>query len=305
MSMSRTAAFALLLALSGYAQTKPNLTGTWKLNVGKSDYGMLPAPDSQVDVITQSEGLVKDDVVSEGQQGKVNYTLNMKTDGTESMVHVAGRDIKVSAKWDGPALAVTRKLDYEGAEVTVKSNWTVSSDNNTLTMSSHITSPMGEMDQKQVFERQSGGAATSSVAKPMPASDGKPNFSGVWKLNVDKSDFGPLPSPESETDTIEHNDPNLKLTVAQVGGQGKLDYTLDVAINGKEETHKMGPRDVKTTSQWEGNSLSVLVKLMFQDAEVMIKSLYTLAPGGKIVNVSAHLSSAMGEADQKMVFEKQ
>jgi hypothetical protein len=44
---------------------------------------------------------------------------------------------------------------------------------------------------------------------------------------------------------------------------------------------------------------------MFQDAEVMIKSLYTLAPGGKIVNVSAHLSSAMGEADQKMVFEKQ
>jgi hypothetical protein len=137
------------------------------------------------------------------------------------------------------------------------------------------------------------------------ASDGKPNLSGVWKLNVDKSDFGPLPGPESETDTIEHNDPNLKLTVAQVGGQGKLDYTLDLAINGKEEVHKMGPREVKTTAQWEGNALSVLVKLMFQDTEVMIKSLYTLAPGGKTVNVAAHLSSAMGEADQKIVFEKQ
>jgi hypothetical protein len=178
-----------------------------------------------------------------------------------------------------------------------------------LTMSAHITHPMGEMDQKQVFERQpDGGAATSSVVKPMPAqaaSDGKPNLSGIWKLNVDKSDFGPLPGPESETDSIEHNDPNLKLTVAQVGGQGKLDYTLELAINGKEETHQMGPREVKTTAQWEGNALSVLVKLMFQDTEVMVKSLYTLAAGGKTVNVAAHLSSAMGEADQKIVFEKQ
>src|SRR5438034_1914967 len=114
MPMSRIAALALLLAMSGYAQTKPNFTGTWKLNVSKSDFGPLPAPDSRTDVIAQTEGMIKDDVTSEGPQGKISYTLNLKTDGTESMVHVANRDIKFSATWDGPSLVVNQKFDYEG-----------------------------------------------------------------------------------------------------------------------------------------------------------------------------------------------
>jgi hypothetical protein len=307
MSMSRIATFALLLALSGYAQTQPNFTGTWKLNVGKSDFGPVGGPDSRTDVIVQTEGMIKDDVNSDGQQGKISYTLNLKTDGTETMVHIANRDIKISGKWEGPLLVVNQKFDYEGNPITAKNTWTLSSDGNTFTISSHINSPMGEFDQKQVFEKQAG-AATSAAAKPMPgqaASGDKPNFSGVWKLNVDKSDFGPLPGPDSETDTIEHNEPNIKLAVSQQSAQGKQEYQLDLAINGKEQAIKMGPRDVKVTPSWEGSGLVVLTKLTFQDMEVTIKSVYTMAPGGKTVNVAAHLASSMGEADQKMVFEKQ
>jgi hypothetical protein len=303
-----TAAFALLLALSGYAQTKPNFTGTWKLNVGKSDFGPVPGPSSRTDVITQTADAIKDEISSDSDQGKLNYAINLKTDGTESVVHVADSDRKFSAKWDGASLAVTQKFAVEGNDIIVNSKWMLGSDGNTFTISSHIMSPMGEFDAKWLFEKQAGGAATSAAAKPMPAqaaSGGKPNFTGIWKLNVDKSDFGPLPGPESETDTIEHNEPNLKLAVAQVGSQGKQDYQLELAINGKEETHKMGPREVKTTASWEGNGLVVLAKLMFQDMEVLIKSIYTLAPDGKTVSVAAHLSSSMGEADQKMVFEKQ
>ena len=306
--MSRTLLFALLLSLSGFAQTKPNFTGTWKLNIGKSDFGPVPAPSTRTDVITSTADAIKDVVTSETDQGPVNYTIDLKTEGTEAILRVGGRDIKISAKWDGLELSVTQKFTYEGSDVTGNSKWTLSSDGNTLTVNSHYTSPLGELDQKSVFEKQSGGAATSAAAKPMPAqaaSGGKPNFSGVWKLNVDKSDFGPLPGPESETETIEHNEPNLKLAVVQVGAQGKQDYQLELAINGKEEAHKMGPREVKTTSSWEGNTLVVLVKLMFQDMEVLIKNVYTLAADGKTVNVNAHLSSSMGEADQKMVYEKQ
>ncbi|MCL5743643.1 MAG: hypothetical protein M1541_06915, partial [Acidobacteria bacterium] len=38
--------------------------------------------------------------------------------------------------------------------------------------------------------------------------EAKPNLSGTWKLNVTKSDFGPLPAPSARTDKIEHSDPN-------------------------------------------------------------------------------------------------
>jgi hypothetical protein len=36
----------------------------------------------------------------------------------------------------------------------IKSNWTLSSDGATLTQAAHIASPMGEMDQKAIFEKQ-------------------------------------------------------------------------------------------------------------------------------------------------------
>jgi hypothetical protein len=313
--MSRTLVVALVLALSGYAQTKPNFTGTWKLNVSKSDFGMMPAPESRSDVIEQSEGMIKDTVSSAGAQGATSYTINIKTDGVEAPVKLGARDVKMSAAWSGNALTVTTKLDVSGNDVVIKSNWTLSSDGNTWTQAAHITSPMGETDTKLVFEKQAPGAtaaapaaapATPSTAPSPAASMGpKPNFTGVWKLNTAKSDFGPIPGPESETDTIDHNDPNLKLGVDQQGTQGKRKYELAILINGKEETHKIGENEVKTTSQWEGNALIVLTKLMFQDNEVLVKAAYTLSPDGKTVTNNTHFSSPMGEADQKLIFEKQ
>lgn len=313
MSMCRTLVIALALALSSYAQTKPNFSGNWKLNLSKSDFGMMPThPDSRNDVIDQTEGVIKDTVSAVTEQGNQNYTLTIKTDGTESAVKLGGRDVKVSATWAGPALAVTTKLDFDGNDIVIKSNWTLSEDGNTWTQSAHITSPMGETDTKMVFDKQAGGAATDSGAgRSMPATastvtaGAKPNFSGIWKLNVAKSDFGPIPGPEGETDTIEHNEPNLKLAVDRQDAQGKQQFELAMMVNGKEEAHKLGDHDVKTTAQWEGNALVVSTKLMFQDNEVLMKSAYMMAPDGKTVNVNTHFSSAMGEADQKLVFEKQ
>lgn len=313
MPLSRTLVFAFALALSSYAQTKANFSGTWKLNVAKSDFGPMAAPQSRTDVIEQTDGSIKDTVTAVNQQGNVNYTLVIKTDGTESAVKLGQRDAKISAVWNGPMLVVSTKLDYDGNDVQIKSQWTLSDDGNTWTQAAHITSPMGEIDQKQVFEKQAGGASTAAMPAKTPgaaasapgASGGRPNFTGVWKLNPAKSDFGPIPGPDSETDTIEHNDPNLRLSVVRQGAQGTQQFALNLALDGKEQTNKLGDQEVKTTAQWEGPALIVLTKLMFQDNEVLIKSAYTLAPDGKTVNVAAHLSSAMGEADQKLVFEKQ
>ncbi|MGA2598164.1 MAG: hypothetical protein ABSH09_14365 [Bryobacteraceae bacterium] len=306
--MTRTLLVAFALILSGFAET--NFSGTWKLNVAKSDFGMVPPTDSRTDVIEQSGGHLKDTVAQNGQQGAMNYAMDVKTDGTEVAAKFGPRDVKISAAWAGPALAVTTKLDFDGNDVLIKSNWTLSADGNTWTQTSHITSPMGETDTTLVFDKQSGNTippapAVTATAPATSAMGAKPNLSGVWKLNVDKSDFGPIPGPESEVDTIDHKEPVLNLAVAQQGAQGKQNYQLAININGQEEAHKLGDRDVKTTAQWEGSALIVLTKLMFQDNEVLIKAAYTMAPDGKTVNVATHLSSAMGEADQKMVFEKQ
>ena len=39
----------------------------------------------------------------------------------------------------------------------------------------------------------------------------KPDFSGKWKLNTEKSDFGPMPKPEKADYVIAHKDPELNV----------------------------------------------------------------------------------------------
>ena len=67
---------------------------------------------------------------------------------------------------------------------------------------------------------------------PAPA---KPNYSGIWKLNLAKSDYGPVPAPESQVYTIEHKEPSIKIIVDQKGGaRGDIKFTLDLTTDGKE-----------------------------------------------------------------------
>ncbi len=152
--MFRAMLLSVLLVAACVAQSQPNFSGTWKLNVSKSDFGMMPAPDSRTDVIDHAGDTLKDQVAAAGEQGKQEYLVTFKTDGTETVNKVADREVKVSAQWDGPAMVVTTRLDLQGTEIVIKSNWTLSSDGGTLTQAAHITSPMGEMDQKAVFEKQ-------------------------------------------------------------------------------------------------------------------------------------------------------
>ena len=46
-------------------------------------------------------------------------------------------------------------------------------------------------------------------------------------------------------------------------------------------------------------------KLKFQDNDVTIKTTWLLSDDGKTLTQNAHLESAMGETDQKLVFDKQ
>jgi hypothetical protein len=150
----RATLFAVLFAAAAFAQSQPNFSGTWKVNVAKSEYGMLPPPDSRMDVIEQSGDTVKDKVSAVNQQGKQDYTLTFKTDGTETVNKVGDREMKVTAKWDGPVLAVATKLNLQGQDIDILSKWTLSADGSTLTQNVHLASPMGETDQKVVYEKQ-------------------------------------------------------------------------------------------------------------------------------------------------------
>ncbi|HXA64615.1 MAG TPA: hypothetical protein VNV82_05665 [Bryobacteraceae bacterium] len=291
------------------AQSKPNFSGTWKLNVEKSDFGVLPPSNSRTDVIDHQEPNLKDSVSDDGAQGQQNYTLSMTTDGKEAVNKPGGLDMKSTAAWAANSLVVNAKLQFQGSDVVIKTTWALSDDGKMLTENVHLESPMGETDQKMVFEKQEGGATAVAGMKPAAvagsASGAKPNYSGTWKLNVAKSDFGPIPGPDTRTDVIEHNDPTLKVSTAQEGAQGKQEYTLNMTTDGKEMTNTPGGLEVKSIGGWEANNLVMNIKLRVQDNDVAAKTTWLLSEDGKTLTQNQHLSTAMGELDQKMVFEKQ
>src|SRR6267378_3380821 len=133
----------------------------------------------------------------------------------------------------------------------------------------------------------------------------KQDFSGTWKLNVAKSDFGALPGPESRTDVITHKDPSLSDNVTAEGAQGKQQYTVNYTTDGKEVVNKIGPREIKSTLKWEGSDLVISSKFVYNDADVNARASWALSPDGKTLTISVHYASTMGETDQKIVFEKQ
>jgi hypothetical protein len=303
--------FALAASLA--AQSKPNFSGTWTLNVTKSDFGPLPPSSSRVDVIDHSDPSLKIHTVDDGAQGKLDYTLSMATDGKEVTNNAGGgTEVKNTAAWEGAGLVVGTKLNFQGTDVTIRSVWTLSADGKTLTQAAHLVAgALGETDQTLVFEKGAGGAAVASAAPASaPATAGagcsKTNYSGTWKMNVAKSDFGPLPPSSGRTDIITHNDPVLKDAVSDDGAQGKQEYTLSLTTDGKEATNNAGGMEAKSTASCEGANLIVGTKLNFQGTDVTIRTVWVLSADGKTLTQSAHLvAGALGETDQTFIFEKQ
>ncbi len=61
----------------------------------------------------------------------------------------------------------------------------------------------------------------------------KPNFTGEWKMNAARSNFAPLPAPDTMVRSISQHDSHLKIKTTQFGQQREivteLSYTTDGA----------------------------------------------------------------------------
>src|SRR5579862_9252133 len=86
----------------------------------------------------------------------------------------------------------------------------------------------------------------------------KPNFSGEWTADTDKSNFGPMPPPSALTMKIDHADPSVTVTRSTSGGpQGDQTLEYKYSTDGKETTNQLMGAPVKTVANWDGNALVI------------------------------------------------
>jgi hypothetical protein len=317
---------AATLAMPALAQQGASFNGTWTLDNAKSNFGQFPPPQSETDTVQINGSDFQQHVSSVSARGTQVYTRACTLDGKE--VTFAPDDpkaklapgltlSKIQCGWDGNDVVVTETVPMRGAELTDKLTFSVSSDGSTLTMASHISSATMNGDRKLVYDKGGSAATAAPAAGGMAATPGaaamihtgsaEPNLSGTWKLDVAKSNFGQMPPPASQVDTITDEGPSVKIAVDQKGGMmGDLAYTEDLTTDGKSATWPgMGGTQVTGSAQWNGSALVIDSKTSFQGSDVKIKDTFTLAADGNTLTEVTHVESGMGNFDTTNVFDKQ
>ena len=136
----------------------------------------------------------------------------------------------------------------------------------------------------------------------------KPDFSGDWVLNKEKSVLGSLPAPDLMLQKIEHKDPDLKVathTVAQP--QGDINYEAKYTTDGKECLNKFGDQmNLKSRLVWDHQTLVVDTDMTSASgAHLMtLKGKWTLSADGKVLTQAEHIDSPQGPIDVTYVCDK-
>ncbi|WP_188759202.1 hypothetical protein [Edaphobacter acidisoli] len=144
------------------AAAQPNLSGAWKLNVAKSDFGQVPPPNSELEIIQQTATAITIAAANDSDDtGKQIYILPIPIAATEASTPAGNfsttDDFKIlssKAQWQGATLVVDQKMNYKGSNGTVHSVYSLSADGKTLTRQTHYSLDLGEFDVTYIFDKQ-------------------------------------------------------------------------------------------------------------------------------------------------------
>jgi hypothetical protein len=156
-----------------------------------------------------------------------------------------------------------------------------------------------------------------SIALPAAVrAQDKPDFSGSWTLNNDKSDPAPQTGQTGGRAGGGMGRPT-SLFINQLGSTVSIELktadqsrTVSYYLDGRE-SHNAGMRgqDFVTKSRWEGTSLVTegenTVTSQMGEVKIKSKEIRTLSDDGKTLTVVSTYTSPRGEVTRKLVYDKQ
>ena len=155
-----------------------------------------------------------------------------------------------------------------------------------------------------MFRRSLLAISTAALFANLLTAQDKPNFSGSWKMDASKSDFGPMPAPDKSERTITHTDPEMKMKSLQSGQNGDQTSETTYKTDG-EFTVKRRNQEIKAIGKWEGAKLVVKSKFEAQGMEIASTETWSLSEDGKVLTVATALGTPQGDFEMKLVLNKQ
>jgi hypothetical protein len=141
-------------------------------------------------------------------------------------------------------------------------------------------------------------AAALIVAGAPLGAQQKPNFSGNWKINQVKSNFGAVPAPDTFTRKIVQT-----IDEVQSSPLGEQQTSRKMTTDGKESTFDVNGGEVKATANWEGSTLVAITKV--DVLGMTYNDRMSLSPDGKTLTSVVKLDTPQGALDITVVFDQQ
>ena len=143
------------------ASYQPDLSGTWKLNEGKSDLGQFGGRGIATKIVAEQKADAITLTKTSSMQGQENTTTEtLLFSGKESELTMGNNAKKKSIlKWsaDGNTMIVTYDLSvsFNGQSFDIKGveNWSLSADGKNLTINTTLTTPQGDIATKAVYDK--------------------------------------------------------------------------------------------------------------------------------------------------------
>ena len=133
----------------------------------------------------------------------------------------------------------------------------------------------------------------------------KPNFSGSWKMNAAKSDFGRMPVPAKLERIIKHSEPKMTVQSLTSSPQGDLTSVSTYSTDGKESLNTVRGTQVKSVVSWVGPTLVVQSTRQVQGTEITAVEHWSLSVDGKVLTVVNKISSPAGVVEATTVMDRQ
>jgi len=134
----------------------------------------------------------------------------------------------------------------------------------------------------------------------------RPNFSGRWRMDKEKSQFNGFTVPDAVIRVVDHHDPMINLHTIQTTGQKTSMTDVIYFTDNSVTTNTIRGRDAQCRAYWDGPALVVRTKMIMKNGEhEVIEDRWELSADGNTLTTGSHIVTESGEATLTLVCEKE
>jgi hypothetical protein len=159
--MKRAAAFIIFITLafsgSAFALGSPDFSGTWTLDMAKSDMGQgrtgsVAGAARKVTIVIKQTPAVLSTTRTAGERSE---TATEKLDGSESInKSPSGQDIRSTNRWEGSTLVTKSIMSTEQGTAESTFVRSLSADGKVMTIETTMKTPNGVSKKKLIYNKQ-------------------------------------------------------------------------------------------------------------------------------------------------------